>query len=164
MPSVSKTPFIYFTCAPLDQLHKLSVLPVFNGDFVDRGSWSTEVVLTVFALKWYMPHKVFVSPSFHFTAPCLTTLKTSNYLFLHWQLNRGNHETADMNKVYGFEGEVGLPHLNLAHDHSFVWEIRLRNALLTNHEFYLSRPRKNTVNFATSCLKKYSVPVGSSLP
>ncbi|KAH9811735.1 Metallo-dependent phosphatase-like protein [Melampsora americana] len=53
---------------------------VFNGDFVDRGSWSTEVVLTVFALKWYLPNKVF--------------------------LNRGNHETADMNKVYGFEGET----------------------------------------------------------
>ncbi|KAA1106573.1 hypothetical protein PGT21_036278 [Puccinia graminis f. sp. tritici] len=71
-----------------DVLHLLSLtgLPsethalVFNGDFVDRGSWSTEVVLTVFALKWYIPHKVF--------------------------LNRGNHETADMNKVYGFEGET----------------------------------------------------------
>jgi len=71
-----------------DVLHLLSLtgLPsethalVFNGDFVDRGSWSTEVVLTVFAFKWYMPHKVF--------------------------LNRGNHETADMNKVYGFEGET----------------------------------------------------------
>ncbi|PLW11818.1 hypothetical protein PCANC_20237 [Puccinia coronata f. sp. avenae] len=71
-----------------DVLHLLSLtgLPsethalVFNGDFVDRGSWSTEVVLTVFALKWYLPHKVF--------------------------LNRGNHETADMNKVYGFEGET----------------------------------------------------------
>ncbi|KAH9822441.1 Metallo-dependent phosphatase-like protein [Melampsora americana] len=53
---------------------------VFNGDFVDRGSWSTEVVLTVFALKWYLPNKVF--------------------------LNGGNHETADMNKIYGFEVET----------------------------------------------------------
>ncbi|KAI8457919.1 protein phosphatase 5, partial [Phakopsora pachyrhizi] len=53
---------------------------VFNGDFVDRGSWSTEVVLTALALKWFLPNKVF--------------------------LNRGNHETADMNKVYGFEGET----------------------------------------------------------
>ncbi|KAK4050596.1 Palmitoyl-protein thioesterase 1 [Microbotryomycetes sp. JL201] len=53
---------------------------LFNGDFVDRGSWSTEIVLTLFAFKWLYPTKVF--------------------------LNRGNHETADMNKVYGFEGET----------------------------------------------------------
>ena len=53
---------------------------LFNGDFVDRGSWSVEVCLTLFAYKWLYPSYVF--------------------------LNRGNHETKDMNKVYGFEGEV----------------------------------------------------------
>lgn len=52
---------------------------LFNGDFVDRGSWSVEIALTIFAYKWLYPH---------------TTL-----------VNRGNHETSDMNKVYGFEGE-----------------------------------------------------------
>lgn len=51
-----------------------------NGDFVDRGSWSAEVVLTWFAFKWLYPQKCF--------------------------LNRGNHESPEMNKVYGFWGEI----------------------------------------------------------
>ncbi|KAI1745822.1 protein phosphatase 5 [Xylaria scruposa] len=52
---------------------------LFNGDFVDRGSWSTEIALLLYAYKWLRPHGMF--------------------------LNRGNHETDDMNKIYGFEGE-----------------------------------------------------------
>lgn len=52
---------------------------LFNGDFVDRGSWSTEIALLLYAYKWLRPK--------------------------HFYLNRGNHETDDMNKVYGFEGE-----------------------------------------------------------
>ncbi|KAK3190549.1 Palmitoyl-protein thioesterase 1 [Lecanicillium sp. MT-2017a] len=53
---------------------------LFNGDFVDRGSWSCEIALLLYAYKWLRPNCFF--------------------------LNRGNHETDDMNKVYGFEGEV----------------------------------------------------------
>ncbi|KAF6827444.1 serine threonine-protein phosphatase 5 [Colletotrichum plurivorum] len=52
---------------------------LFNGDFVDRGSWSTEIALLLYAYKWLRPKGFF--------------------------LNRGNHETDDMNRVYGFEGE-----------------------------------------------------------
>ncbi|TID19951.1 Metallo-dependent phosphatase [Venturia nashicola] len=52
---------------------------LFNGDFVDRGSWSTEVCLLLYAYKMLYP-KTFL-------------------------LNRGNHETDDMNRMYGFEGE-----------------------------------------------------------
>ncbi|RYP79820.1 hypothetical protein DL769_002765 [Monosporascus sp. CRB-8-3] len=52
---------------------------LFNGDFVDRGSWSTEIALLLYAYKWLRPNAMF--------------------------LNRGNHETDDMNKIYGFEGE-----------------------------------------------------------
>merc|ERR1719478_513491 len=53
---------------------------LFNGDFVDRGSFSVETILTLLAFKVRFPK------AFH--------------------LNRGNHESVDMNKMYGFEGEV----------------------------------------------------------
>jgi len=56
---------------------------VFNGDFVDRGSFSLEVVTTLFALK-------------------------ASGAAIH--LNRGNHETKNMSKIYGFEGEVRHKH------------------------------------------------------
>jgi serine/threonine-protein phosphatase 5 len=52
---------------------------LFNGDFVDRGSWSTEIALLLYANKWLRPNNFFI--------------------------NRGNHETDDMNRAYGFEGE-----------------------------------------------------------
>lgn len=53
---------------------------LFNGDFVDRGSFSVEVILTLFCWKLCYPE--------------------------HFHLLRGNHETRNMNKMYGFEGEV----------------------------------------------------------
>lgn len=53
---------------------------LFNGDFVDRGSFSFEVVLTLFTMKLVFPN--------------------------HVHLLRGNHESKNMNKIYGFEGEV----------------------------------------------------------
>uniref|UniRef100_A0A8C6WLX5 Serine/threonine-protein phosphatase n=1 Tax=Neogobius melanostomus TaxID=47308 RepID=A0A8C6WLX5_9GOBI len=53
---------------------------LFNGDFVDRGSFSVEVILTLFGFKLLYPD------NFH--------------------LLRGNHETDNMNQMYGFEGEV----------------------------------------------------------
>ena len=53
---------------------------LFNGDFVDRGSFSVEVILTYLLWKLHDPGCIY--------------------------LTRGNHETKNMNKIYGFEGEV----------------------------------------------------------
>ncbi len=53
---------------------------LFNGDFVDRGSFSVECIVALFAFKLLYPTGMYLS--------------------------RGNHETDDMNRVYGFEGEV----------------------------------------------------------
>ncbi|XP_047055681.1 serine/threonine-protein phosphatase 5-like [Lolium rigidum] len=53
---------------------------LFNGDFVDRGSFSLEIILTLFAFKCLYPTGM--------------------------HLARGNHESKSMNKIYGFEGEV----------------------------------------------------------
>lgn len=52
---------------------------LFNGDFVDRGSWSCEVALYLYVLKILYPKSIYI--------------------------NRGNHETNDMNKTYGFTDE-----------------------------------------------------------
>lgn len=53
---------------------------LFNGDFVDRGSFSVEIVITLIALKILYPK--------------------------HFFMSRGNHESKNLNKLYGFEGEV----------------------------------------------------------
>ncbi|KGG52700.1 protein phosphatase 5 [Mitosporidium daphniae] len=53
---------------------------LFNGDFVDRGPFSVETILTLLSLKCAFPSSFF--------------------------MNRGNHETSTMNKIYGFEAEL----------------------------------------------------------
>ena len=53
---------------------------VFNGDFIDRGSFSVEVIITMLAWKVCFPQ--------------------------HFFMSRGNHEAKQLNKMYGFEGEV----------------------------------------------------------
>ncbi|PIK56905.1 putative serine/threonine-protein phosphatase [Apostichopus japonicus] len=70
----------------LYNIFKLNGLPseenpyLFNGDFVDRGSFSVEVILTLFCFKLLYPN--------------------------HFFLSRGNHESETMNQMYGFFGEV----------------------------------------------------------
>ncbi|CAF1261409.1 unnamed protein product [Rotaria magnacalcarata] len=67
-------------------IFKLNGLPseenpyLFNGDFVDRGAFSVECIITLFGFKLLYPK--------------------------HFFLARGNHESIIMNQMYGFEGEV----------------------------------------------------------
>jgi len=53
---------------------------LFNGDFIDRGSFSVEVIILMLAWKVCFPQ--------------------------HFFMSRGNHEAKQLNKMYGFEGEV----------------------------------------------------------
>ena len=72
-----------------------------NGDLVDRGSWSIEVILTAFAYKCEIRCDHHVDKQ-----RLLLTGLYPNYMFI----NRGNHETKDMNRTYGFEGEAKHKH------------------------------------------------------
>ncbi|TBU56375.1 Metallo-dependent phosphatase-like protein, partial [Dichomitus squalens] len=71
-----------------DYLHLLSLTGepsgthslLMNGDLVDRGSWSVEVIVVALAFKWLYPKNMYI--------------------------NRGNHESKEMNRTYGFEGEA----------------------------------------------------------
>ncbi|XP_013413791.1 serine/threonine-protein phosphatase 5 [Lingula anatina] len=59
---------------------------LFNGDFVDRGSFSVECILTLWGFKLLYPS--------------------------HFYMSRGNHESETMNQMYGFDGEVKAKYTN----------------------------------------------------
>jgi serine/threonine-protein phosphatase 5 len=67
-----------------------------NGDLVDRGSWSMEVILTAFAFKCSV-----VTSTHPNKADFLLGLYP-NYMYI----NRGNHEAKEMNRTYGFQDEA----------------------------------------------------------
>lgn len=76
----------------LMNIFKINGLPsptnpyLFNGDFVDRGSFSVECIFTLFGFKLLYPD--------------------------HFFLSRGNHESYNMNQMYGFSGEVVAKYTN----------------------------------------------------
>ncbi|KAF0989060.1 hypothetical protein HZS_6889, partial [Henneguya salminicola] len=63
-----------------NSLVRYEIPKLFNGDFVDRGSFSVEVITLLLTFHVLYPN--------------------------HFLLNRGNHETASMNEMYGFKDEV----------------------------------------------------------
>lgn len=124
----------------LMELFRLNGLPsekhhyLFNGDFVDRGSWSTEIALLLYAYKWLRPSSFFI--------------------------NRGNHETDDMNRVYGFEGECkakynGMYHNQLLNLPSLGFCIYLLDS--TDRVFKLFSESFSALPLATLIGKKYLV-------
>jgi len=53
---------------------------IFNGDFIDRGSFCAEVMNCMLAWRICLPQ--------------------------HFFMNRGNHETKTLTQMYGFKGEI----------------------------------------------------------
>ncbi len=89
-----------------------------NGDLVDRGSWSIEVILTAFSYK------------------CMLTRRALNVLMYcvglypkFFYINRGNHEAKDMNRTYGFEGEAKTKHGEQSYKVFRLWRFRCTNIL-----------------------------------
>jgi serine/threonine-protein phosphatase 5 len=84
----------------------------FNGDFVDRGSFSVEVIFTLLALKCLYPTGARRLAAMRAPArPCARQPGRARASAEHCcaaglHLTRGNHETRAMNSIYGFEGEV----------------------------------------------------------
>lgn len=100
-----------------------------NGDLVDRGSWSIEVILTAFAYKckWWFLFLI-----------CLKINSAVKGLYPKKMfINRGNHEAKDMNRTYGFEGEAKHKHGEQTYK---VWTSVVHvksdtNGLITIHSF-----------------------------
>jgi hypothetical protein len=94
---------------------------VFNGDLVDRGSWGVEVILLLLAYKVQYPDSVHIA--------------------------RGNHETKNMNQVYGFSGEVKAKYpLTKEHTHTHIETHRHKLCCLN----YIARITKS----AWMCLQR----------
>jgi len=99
---------------------------LFNGDFVDRGSFSVECIFTLLSYKLLYPSHFYMSRGMacqhfhrssvlvicwftvrHFIMRLLLLYVMCYYLLCWcWICVAGNHESETMNQMYGFEGEV----------------------------------------------------------
>jgi len=106
-----------------------------NGDLVDRGSWSIEVILTAFAFKWLYPKAMYI--------------------------NRGNHETKDMNRSYGFEGEAKHKHGDQTYKlFAYAFTAMPLATLISATKPPIPSPRDKTVIIGPNGTKRYFVVHG----
>jgi len=83
---------------------------LFNGDFVDRGSFSVECIFTLFGFKLLYPDHFFMARG----KTCVQETTSAQEINARFSSDRllmrftfaGNHESFTMNQMYGFEGEV----------------------------------------------------------
>lgn len=97
---------------------------LFNGDFVDRGTQSVEVLLTLYAWQQLLPGSV--------------------------MLNRGNHEERSVNVRNGFENECAQKYDGDMHDRfvaTFAW---LPLGTIVNGK--VSHATSSTLSAAPRCL------------
>ena len=81
---------------------------LFNGDFVDRGCFSVECIITLLCFKLLYPK--------------------------YFYLARGNHESRNLNKVYGFEQEVNSKYDSTVYESFIRLFYSLSLAHVINHE------------------------------
>ena len=84
---------------------------LFNGDYVDRGSMSCEILIALMLWKLYNPNCIFI--------------------------NRGNHETSYMNNVYGFENECVSKYSRSLYDMFLRFFCSLPIAYIVNDKIFV---------------------------
>jgi hypothetical protein len=112
----------------------------------DRGSFSVEVIITFLGYKLLYPNHFYVRHSPAATYPPrffprnLAGIRRC-FLCPQPQMSRGNHETINMNQMYGFEGEVKAKYsaqLAEVFTEVFNW---LPLAHVINKKIFVSRPQ-----------------------
>jgi serine/threonine-protein phosphatase 5 len=101
---------------------------LFNGDFVDRGDMGIECALILLTAKCLWPTRFWV--------------------------NRGNHETVEMNNFYGFKKE--FENLNYFNKSNKLFEL-LPIAHLHNNEYFITHGGLPRADFTIDALRQLRV-------
>ena len=106
---------VFQICFTMAFFHWYSIvsLQLFNGDFVDRGSFSIECIMTLFGYKLLFPNHFFLARG---TSDYFHDFCTCNLGLYSVVCAAGNHETDNMNSIYGFRGEVKAKYSDQMYD------------------------------------------------